>query len=73
MREYAKYLPFGLSVAGSFLAILHVPMAVDCFDEISEEDDIKMSFELGGETVDRELRALVQEIYELQQRFDIEF
>lgn len=73
LREYAVYLPFGLSIAGFFLAALHDPsdMDMEVMMAWSEEEDIRDSFERGGESVDRELRALVLEIYELHQRFGL--
>ncbi|XP_055694888.1 uncharacterized protein LOC129796818 [Lutzomyia longipalpis] len=73
LKEYAKYLPFGYSIAASFIPILHFPIA----DPIAEMQDFTLDNEnfeellaknlnLGGETVNRELRALILDIYSLQ-------
>lgn len=73
MREYAEYAPFGLSISSSFLLFLHAPdlMTFEEFATIDLVDDVKNSYERGGELIDRELRALVVEMYELQQRFGV--
>lgn len=47
-------------------------MTFEEYASISLEDDVKNSYERGGETVDRELRALIKEMYELQQRYGVE-
>ena len=73
LREYAVYLPFGLSIAASFLPILHVPQ--ECEESFSAFDDTiyESAYVRGGENVDRELRALVQDIYDLHSGLNINF
>lgn len=74
LREYAVYLAYGIAIASSFLPFIHSPIAIkmEDFASIKLEDDVKWSYEHGGEVVDRELRALVTEMYELQHRFGVE-
>lgn len=74
LREYAEYATFGLAIAASFLVLVHDPDfgKFKVFGDISEEDDAKQFSETGGDTVNRELRALVKEMYELQKSFGVE-
>lgn len=74
MREYADYAPYGLAIAASFLLFAHDSdkLFFEDFAAITPEDDEKNSFERGGETVNRELRALMTEMYDLHQRFGLE-
>lgn len=73
LHEYATYLPFGLSVAASFLGVQHLPESdFATLEQMSEEASTKDAMERGGEGVDRELRALVQEMYELHTHFNIQ-
>lgn len=53
---------------------LHAPdsMTYEDFASISLADDEKYSYERGGETVDRELRALLVDMYEMHQRYGLE-
>lgn len=73
MREYAEYTPFGFSIAASFLLFLHEPdlMTYEEFASISLVDDQHNSYERGGETINRELRGLVKEMYDFHKRFGI--
>lgn len=66
-------MPFGLSVAASFLPVLHEPQEFDMaqpqrtFDEITCE-----GYERGGAIVDAELRALVVDMYNLYQELNLD-
>uniref|UniRef100_A0A1L8DNC3 Putative juvenile hormone-inducible protein n=1 Tax=Nyssomyia neivai TaxID=330878 RepID=A0A1L8DNC3_9DIPT len=78
LKEYAKYLPFGYSIAASFVPILHCPLA----DPIAEMKDFSAENEnldefiaknlvLGGETVNREFRSLIVDMYHLEKKTGI--
>lgn len=80
LKEYARYMPYGLAVAGSFLQILMAPTDVvseepqtigQITDERIEEIRIK-SFTSGGEVVDMELRSLVVDMYQLYTELGME-
>lgn len=62
--EYARYAPFGLSIAASFLDFLHdadEPLPL----EVSIEDIVRKALDGGGKVVDDELRSLVIDMYKL--------
>lgn len=70
MREYLRLLPFGYSVAASFISILHDPMEIEMSADILEtEQAFREMLDRGGEPVDRELAALVNDMYQLEMRF----
>lgn len=74
LREYAEYAPFGISIASSFLMITQVAEQFT-FEELIEKSlvtDDMSSLESDVEIVDRELRTLMLEMYELQQKYDVE-
>ncbi|XP_059621002.1 uncharacterized protein LOC132264724 [Phlebotomus argentipes] len=80
LEEYAKYLPFGYSVAASFIPILHCPLDDPVanmlkFSPDNEEFEGFMAemLALGGEIVNRELRGLIEDMYTLQQRTGVTF
>lgn len=59
-------MPYGLSIAGSFVQCLHEPSTEMVWNQVPvEAEEIKDAYERGGEIVDRELRALVTEMYEM--------
>lgn len=79
LMEYARYMPYGLAVAGSFLQVIIEPHNVFSQDPISSEEigdcteEIRRNaFAEGGEIVDRELRALVVDMYQLYEELGIE-
>lgn len=82
LREYARYMPFGLAVAGSFLQIIAAPTDVfspgegHSIDEIHDERRIaeikSESFATGGEMIDKELRALVVDMHHLYRQLNME-
>lgn len=66
-------MPFGLSIAGSFLPVLHEPQEFDMTQPIRTFSEItKEGFERGGEVVDAELRALVVDMYNLYQELNLD-
>lgn len=71
LNEYVLYLPFGLSIAASFINILHVPVEDSWSPEQNEADEIDDAYNRGGEVVDRELRALVEDTYKFYQKFNL--
>lgn len=66
-------LPFGYAVASTFISILHVPLEGNNMHEDMINGDMEAMVQdmltRGGETVDKELEALINDIHELQQRF----
>lgn len=82
LREYARYMPYGLAVAGSFLQIIAAPKDIfspteghsvdDILDEQRIEEIKSDSFATGGEMIDRELRALVVDMYHLYSQLNME-
>lgn len=71
MQEYLRLLPFGYSVASTFIPMLHVPLEADFSTDIIEtEEAFREMLSRGGETVDRELAALVNDIYQLEKRIN---
>lgn len=72
LKEYALHLPFGLSIAASFVMLLHVPVEDGWSpDDINEAEDIDDAYNRGGEVVDRELRALVVDTYNFYKKLNL--
>lgn len=67
-------MPFGFAIAASFLCMLFEPLEELPFNgnEVSIEDQIKDAYERGGERVDKELCALVYDIYTLSKKWNVE-
>lgn len=73
-REYALYLPYGLSVGASFLPILHEPDTTP-FSEYSKRTlafYVDEGWNRAGETLNAELRAIVEEMYGLYVELGLE-
>lgn len=70
LEEYARYLPFGLSVASSFLQNLHTD-DVEMANDQSIEENIRSVLDKGGDVVDAELRSLVVDIYRFHEKFNL--
>lgn len=70
LGEYARYLPYGLNVASTFLQILHTNFRTRLDLTIPEVVQILLS--LGGESVDEELRCLIVDIYRLYEQLNLE-
>lgn len=73
MREYALYMPYGLAIAGSFLPDILDPEQIN-FEEQNQcsERAIDKAYNKGGEMVDKELRALITDMYKLYQKLGLE-
>lgn len=76
LKEYALYLPYGLSIASFFLCELHEPSEIPPIQLLQMDLPIEYHIDLlltkGGERVNREFVALVNDIYELNKRFNLE-
>lgn len=82
LKEYARYMPYGLTIAGSFLQIIAAPTDIfsstegHSIDQILDEKRIEAieidSFTTGGEMIDKELRALVVDMYHLYSQLNME-
>lgn len=70
MEEYARYLPFGIAVATTFLQTLHEISAPN-YDETRVEEIFRLIFDKGGEIVDEELRSLVVHTYKLYEKLNL--
>ncbi|XP_055716490.1 uncharacterized protein LOC129810190 [Phlebotomus papatasi] len=80
LKEYAKYLPFGYSIAASFIPMLHCPVADPLADmqEYSMDNEnvdelLAKNLSIGGEIVNRELRSIICDIYNLQKLTGVTF
>lgn len=76
LEEYARLLPFGLGIASSFMPVIHVPYEGPIMEMFNVDPEaigalIEKEMRRGGETVDRELRAIVKEIYDLHKKFNL--
>lgn len=72
LREYVRYLPFGLTIAGSFLYSIHEP--IDFYNgdfKMSLDDTLKDAYSRGGNAIDFELCALVVDIFQLYQKLNM--
>lgn len=70
MIEYARYLPFGLSVASSFLQTLHSKEPPE-FEQLPVEETIRQILDKGGNVVDAELRSLIVDIYNMHNKLNL--
>lgn len=70
--EYARYLPFGLAVASTFLQDLHSPNTERLKFDFKIENTIKSIFEQGGEVVNNELRSIIIDIYNLHKQLNLD-
>lgn len=64
MKEYIRNMPYAFSVASSFIAMCLNPID-DIMSINKNEAFLEMLITSGGELVDRELRALVCDMYRL--------
>lgn len=73
LKEFARYYSFGFQIASSFLPILHEPMEhVFANVEMGLEDSLADAWRRGGPRLDKELAAMVYEMYQLHQRFGMD-
>lgn len=73
LKEFARCYTYGFEIATSFLTILHEPMEhVFANVEMSIEDSVADAMQRGGPALDKELAAMVYELYQLHQRFGMD-
>lgn len=66
-------MPFGISIAASFIPVLHAPSAFDMTGPRRTYDELLADgFQRGGSNVDKELRALVADMYNLYQKLNLD-
>ena len=76
LKEYARLLPYGYSIASSFLALIHEP-DTELISKFTN-NDIQMSeliedfMKRGGYNVDKELAAIIYEMYTMQKEFKLD-
>lgn len=70
MEEYARYLPFGLSIASSFLQILHSDEPIE-FNPLPVKEVIRQIFDKGGDVVNAELHSIIIHIYRLYDKLNL--
>ncbi|XP_050069954.1 uncharacterized protein LOC126558059 [Anopheles maculipalpis] len=72
-RELAEYYSYGFNIASSFLMILHEPMEISFTENIlTEEESVADAWTRGGEPLNRELAAMVYEMYQLHQKYGLD-
>lgn len=73
LKEYVRYLPYGLTIAGSFLYLIHEPIdnLYDDHFKMSLDDVLKDAYSRGGKIIDFELCALVVDIFKLHQQLNM--
>lgn len=72
LKEYVRYLPFGLTIAGSFLYSIHEPIDFYGNDlKMSMDDVFKDIYSRGGKAIDFELSALIVDIFQLHQKLNM--
>ncbi|XP_049285249.1 uncharacterized protein LOC125764729 [Anopheles funestus] len=72
-RELAEYYTYGFNIASSFLMILHEPMEISFTENIfTEEESVADAWSRGGEPLNRELAAMVYEMYQLHQKYGLD-
>lgn len=72
-REFTHYYIYGFLIASSFLMILHEPMENTFeMEGWTLEETINDCMKRGGAALDKELAAMVHEIYERHKRFGME-
>lgn len=72
LREYAVYMPFGLSIAASFLPVLHEPSEFEFNRKRTLDEILTEGYGRGGAGVDRELCALIVDMYNLYQEMNLD-
>ncbi|XP_052866667.1 uncharacterized protein LOC128272825 [Anopheles cruzii] len=72
-RELAEHYSYGFSIASSFLMVLHEPMEI-CFTDqtFNLEEAEADAWNRGGEPLNRELAAMVYEMYQLHSRYGLD-
>lgn len=71
LKEYVRYLPHGLTIAGAFLYYIHEPNDFYGDDfRMSLDDTLKDAYTRGSKAIDFELSALVADIFQLHQKLN---
>lgn len=70
LKEYVRYLPFGLVIASTFLQVLHDPDMPYVLD-LPLDAIVKEIFDRGGDRLNAELCGLVVDIYRLHEKFNL--
>lgn len=63
-------MPYGLSIAASFLDFLHEPSEFFTSD-ITVEEIVQRVFDRGGQVMNDELRSLVTDMYNLYTKLNL--
>ncbi|XP_058116217.1 uncharacterized protein LOC131288427 [Anopheles ziemanni] len=72
-RELAEYYSYGFNIATSFLMVLHEPMEMSFTEPmLSEEEAMADAWVRGGEPLNRELAAMIYEMYQLHTKYGLE-
>lgn len=73
LKEYVRFLPYGLTIAGSFLYSIHAPVDFYIADSstITANEVIRDAYARGGKAVDFELCALVVDMFRLHQKLNM--
>ncbi|XP_055640386.1 uncharacterized protein LOC129777856 [Toxorhynchites rutilus septentrionalis] len=72
-REFATYYTYGFKIASSFLMILYEPVDnVMAMESMTVEETIADSMRRGGPALDRELVAMVYEMYKMHTRYNMD-
>lgn len=66
MREFQRLLPFGYSIAATFIGFLHEPMTESIADMEDSDENCQALLRRGGDVVDRELAGLIYDICQLR-------
>lgn len=71
LEEYCRYMPYGLSVAASFLDFLHEPDDLEPAENLNVEEIVRKVFDRGGQVINDELRSLVVDMYNLYTKMNL--
>uniref|UniRef100_A0A2M4BMQ5 Putative juvenile hormone-inducible protein n=1 Tax=Anopheles marajoara TaxID=58244 RepID=A0A2M4BMQ5_9DIPT len=72
-RELAEYYSYGFNIASSFLMVLYEPMEISFTEVLMTREEAEAdAWQRGGEPLNRELAAMVYEMYQLHSRYGLE-
>ncbi|XP_052898333.1 uncharacterized protein LOC128305080 [Anopheles moucheti] len=72
-RELVEYYTYGFNIASSFLMVLYEPMEISFTENIFTEAEAEAdAWTRGGEPLNRELAAMVYEMYKLHQKYGLD-
>lgn len=73
LREFTRYYTYGFAIATSFLTILYEPLdSIFAMEDAPVEEVIADAMTRGGPALDKELAAMVYELYKWHTRFDMD-